>query len=426
MATHFMSAQQNPTPAPKQTKSILIMNGIAHIGDGTVIENSAIGIKDGKLDMVADARVIRLAANAYDTTIDASGMHVYPGFIATNSTLGLLELDAIKPSNDVAETGAFKPSIRAAIAYNTDSEIIPTVRSNGILMAQITPRGGVISGSSSVMQLDAWNWEDALIKEDDGIHLNWPAVYHKHVEKGKVLIEKVKTYDQQLSEIQTFFKEAAAYCNIEKPEITEVRFEGLREVLAGKQNLYVHADDVKSITEAIHFKQAMKIKKLVIVGGYDAHLVANLLIENNVAVMLRRTHELPIFAEDDVALPYKLPYMLYKAGVKFCLQNEGDMERMGLRNLPFLTGTAVAYGLPYEEAVKAITLSPAQIIGIAEQCGTLTAGKDATLFISKGDALDMRTNALTNAFIQGRMIDLSSKQSQLYDKYKTKYEQEKK
>lgn len=146
MATHFMSAQQNPTPAPKQTKSILIMNGIAHIGDGTVIENSAIGIKDGKLDMVADARVIRLAANAYDTTIDASGMHVYPGFIATNSTLGLLELDAIKPSNDVAETGAFKPSIRAAIAYNTDSEIIPTVRSNGILMAQITPRGGVISG----------------------------------------------------------------------------------------------------------------------------------------------------------------------------------------------------------------------------------------------------------------------------------------
>jgi imidazolonepropionase-like amidohydrolase len=414
-------AQQNPTVAPAQTRSVLIMNGTAHIGDGTVIENAAIGFRDGKLDMVADARTIRLASNSYDETIDASGKQVYPGFIATNSTLGLHELDAIRPANDVAETGAFKPGIRSAIAYNTDSEIIPTVRLNGVLMGQITPRGGVISGTSCVMQFDAWNWEDALIKADDGVHLNWPGVFHKHYDKGKVNVEKVKTYDQQLREIHTFFNEARAYCAVKEPAIREVRFEGLRGVFNGSQKLYVHADDAKSIQEALNFKVSQNVQQMVIVGGYDAHLVAEQLIANQVPVLLRRLHELPMYAEDDIDLPFKLPAMLYKAGVSFALQNEGDMERMGARNLPFYAGTAVAYGLPYEEAVRSLTQAPAKILGIDQSCGTLEVGKDATLFISNGDALDMRTNALTHAYIQGRSIVLRSKQTDLYEKYKQKY-----
>jgi imidazolonepropionase-like amidohydrolase len=419
-------AQQNPTVAPAQTRSVLIMNATAHIGDGTVIENAAIGFRNGKLDMVADARTIRLAANAYDETIDAAGKQVYPGFIATNSTLGLHELDAIRPANDVAETGAFKPGIRSAIAYNTDSEIIPTVRLNGVLMGQITPRGGVISGTSCVMQFDAWNWEDALIKADDGVHLNWPGVFHKHYDKGKVNVEKVKTYDQQLREIHTFFNEARAYCAVKEPALRELRFEGLRGVFNGSQRLYVHADDAKSIQEALNFKTSQSVKHMVIVGGYDAHLVADQLKANQVAVLLRRLHELPMYAEDDVDLPYKLPMLLHQAGVEFALQNEGDMERMGVRNLPFYAGTAVAYGLPYEEAVRSLTQSPAKILGIDSTCGTLEVGKDATLFISNGDALDMRTNALTHAFIQGRSIVLRSKQTELYEKYKQKYDGQKK
>ncbi|MFM7233950.1 MAG: amidohydrolase family protein [Flavobacteriales bacterium] len=419
------NAQQNPTVAPAQSKSVLIMNATAHVGNGSVIENAAIGFRNGKLDMVADAKVIRLAANAYDVTIDAAGLHVYPGFIATNSTLGLLELDAIRPSNDVVETGAFKPGMRSSIAYNTDSEIIPTVRLNGVLMGQITPRGGVISGTSSVMQFDAWNWEDALIKADDGVHLNWPSVFHKHYDKGKVSVEKVKTYDQQLREIQTFFQEAKAYCAIKNPEVHEVRFEGLRGVLDGKQTLYVHADDAKSIQEAINFKVSQTIAQMVVVGGYDAHLVAEQLKQHNIPVLLRRVHELPMYGEDDVDLPYKLPAMLHAAGVTFALQNEGDMERMGTRNLPFYAGTAVAYGLPYEEAVRSLTQTPAKILGIDSRCGTLEIGKDATLFVSSGDALDMRTNALTHAFIEGREIELSSKQTDLYEKYKKKYDEQK-
>jgi imidazolonepropionase-like amidohydrolase len=421
-----INAQQNPTVAPAQTRSILIMNATAHIGNGSVIENAAIGFRDGKLDLVADARTIRLAANAYDQTIDASGKHVYPGFIATNSTLGLHELDAIRPANDVAEVGTFKPGTRSAIAYNTDSEIIPTVRLNGVLLGQITPRGGVISGTSSVMQFDAWNWEDALVKADEGVHLNWPGVFHRHYDKGKVNIEKVKTYDQQLREIHTFFNEARAYCTEKIPAIRELRFEGLRGVFEGTQKLYVHADDAKSIQEAINFKVSQGIKEMVIVGGYDAHLVVDQLVAHQVSVLLRRLHELPMYAEDDIDLPFKLPAMLQKAGVLFALQNEGDMERMGTRNLPFYAGTAVAYGLPYEEAVRSLTQSPAKILGIDNQCGTLETGKDATLFISTGDALDMRTNALTHAFIQGRSIVLRSKQTELYEKYKQKYDGQRK
>jgi len=419
--TECALAQQNPTPAGPQRRSVLIMNATAHLGNGQVIENSAIGFVDGKFTMVADARVIRLAAGAFDTTIEASGMHVYPGFIATNSTLGLHEIDAVRAQDDLSEVGTFRPSVRSAIAYNTDSEITPTVRSNGILMGQIVPRGGVVSGTSSVMQFDAWNWEDALVREDDGVHLNWPQVVHRHRDKGKVSIERVKTYDQQRKEIELFFREAKAYSVSKNPSIIEMRWESMRGLFDGTATLYIHADHVQAIQEAVYFKRDMGIPNVVIVGGYDAHLAADMLKSDKIPVMLHRVHSLPNYDGDDLDLPYRLPSMLFQAGVAFCLQNEGDMERMGLRNLPFHAGTAVAYGLPYEEAVRSITLAPALILGIADRCGSIESGKDATFFISAGDALDMRTNQLVHAFIQGREIDLSSKQTQLYEKYKKKY-----
>lgn len=412
--------QDNPVPAPAQSKKILIMNPIVHIGNGEVIENAVVGLENGKFTLVADARVVRINMSDFDTIIQASGMHLYPGFIATNSTLGLHEIDAVRAQNDVSEVGTFKPSVRSAIAYNTDSEIIPTVRSNGVLMGQICPRGGVISGTSSVMQFDAWNWEDAIIREDDGIQLNWPQVYHRHYDKGKIAIEKVKTYEQQLTEIATFFSEAKAYCNVLQPELIELRFEGLRGVFSGKQTLYVHADDVKAIKEALRFKEEMAIPKMVIVGGYDAHLIADELKRLDVGVMLLRVHSLPELTGEDVDLPFKMAKLLFDAGVKFCIQNEGDMERMGTRNLPFQAGTTVAYGLPYEQAVRAISLSAAELLGIDSTTGSIESGKDATFFLSTGDALDMRTNDVVAAYIQGRSIDLSNKQKKLYERYKNR------
>jgi imidazolonepropionase-like amidohydrolase len=411
-------AQFNPAPAPAQKKSVLIMNATAHIGNGEVIENSVVGFKEGKITFVADARTVRIDMSAYDTIIQASGMHLYPGFIASNTTLGLHEIDAVRAQNDVSEVGTYKPSVRSAIAFNTDSEITPTVRSNGVLMGQITPRGGTISGTSSVMHFDAWNWEDALVREDDGIHINWPQVYHKHYDKGKVSIEKVKSYDQQLTEISLFFNEARAYAALAQPALMEIRYEAMRDIFNGKKTLYVHADDVKAIGEALRFKREMFIPRMVIVGGYDSWMMANDLKEAGVGVMIRRIHELPALTGDDIDLPFKLPRLLHEAGVKFSFQNEGDMERMGARNLPFHAGTAVAYGLPYEAAVRALTLGAAELLGISENYGSIESGKSATLILSTGDALDMMTNNIIYAFIDGRSLTLSDKHKVLYERYK--------
>ena len=195
----FGFAQQ--TPAPKQSKSILILGAKAHLGNGQVIENSLISIIDGKIANIGDATVMK--PTKHDIVIEASGKHVYPGFIAPNSTLGLVEIDAVRASDDESEIGEFNPHVRSIIAYNAESKLVETTRPNGVLLAQITPRGGRIPGTSSIVQLDAWNWEDATIKSDDGIHLNWPRSYSRAgwwAEPGG--IEMNKNYDPQVKAIQ--------------------------------------------------------------------------------------------------------------------------------------------------------------------------------------------------------------------------------
>jgi imidazolonepropionase-like amidohydrolase len=414
-------AQQ--TPAPKQSKSILILNGTAHLGNGTVLENSAIGFKDGKITLVADARLIRLAEGAYDVTIDATGKQVYPGFIAPNSTLGLVEIDAVKSSDDEEEIGSINPHVRAIIAYSADSKVIETVRPNGVLMAQITPRGGRISGTSSIVQLDAWNWRDAVIKENDGMHLNFPSSFTRSgswFEPGT--IENNKDYVKQISEITAFLANAKAYLADNSKERNLI-FEATKGLFDGNQTLFIHANEEKQIIDAVQLAKENGIKKMAIVGGYEAYKTAALLQKNNVGVLLKRVHDMPENDDQDVDLPYKNAKLLTDQGVLVGLENSGDHERMNTRNLPFLAGTCAAYGLDKEQALQLITLNTAKILGIDKQCGTLEEGKDATLFISDGDALDMRTNKLTKAFIQGRDISLETHQSQLNNRYKEKYNQ---
>ncbi|HIO58580.1 MAG TPA: amidohydrolase [Flavobacteriales bacterium] len=344
----------------------------------------------------------------------------------TNTTLGLQEIGAVRATQDQYEVGTFRPNVRAIIAFNTDSEITPTVRSNGVLLGQITPRSGVISGASGVAHFDGWNWEDAAIKMVDGIHLNWPSTHHKHNQDGKVDIRKRKTYTQQKHEIVRYFSEAQAYALAypsasNSTSVMDVKHEGMRGLFDGSLALYVHARDVRAITEAVHFKREMGIKRLVIVGGYDAYLVGDMLRENNVSVLLTSVHSLPRFAEDDIDLPYRLPKLLSDEGVLFALQVDDGMSEMNTRNLPFYAGTARKYGLTEEQAIMSLTRNPARILGIDDVCGTIENGKDATLFISTGDALDVRTNDLTHAFIQGRSIDLDNRQRELYRKFQTKY-----
>lgn len=407
---------QVETPAPKQTKKIMLLNGIAHLGNGKVIKNSAISIVDGKFNIVADAAVIKIDFKQFDTVIDVREKHIYPGIIAPNSTLGLTEIDAVRATRDFSEVGKYNPHVRSIIAYNTESKVTTTIRSNGVLMGQITPRSNSISGTSSIVQFDAWNWEDAVIKEDDGIHLNWENMYNWW--KG----DKNKEYDKNIAELNQFFADALAYSKVETHPEKNIRFEAMRGIFNGTKTLYIHADFIKELTEAINFSKKHNVKKTVIVGGYDSWMITDMLKENNIAVILQRVHSLPQRQEDDVYLPYKLPKILHDAGVLFCLENAGDMEAMGTRNLPFYAGTAAAYGMDKEDALSLITLNTAKILGIDDFCGSIESGKDATLFISSGDALDMRTNDVEAAFIQGRELDLNNFQKQLYQKYSSKYE----
>jgi imidazolonepropionase-like amidohydrolase len=417
--TSFVSFAQQ-TPAPKQTKSILIMGGTAHLGNGKIQENSLISIVDGKIASVSDATVTKIAK--HDIVIQADGKHIYPGFIAPNSTLGLVEVDAVRASDDESEIGEFNPHIRSIIAYNTESKITESARPNGVLLAQITPRGGRISGTSSIVQLDAWNWEDAVIKENDGIHLRWPNSYARlgwWAEPGG--IEPNKKYEEQTKAIQSFFDQALGYSNSDK-KVKDIPYDAMKGLQNGEKTLYVNANGEKEITDIILFKKKNNIKKLVIIGGYNAHKIADLLKENNVSVLLRRIHDVPNSEDEDVNLPYKIAKILNDKGIIVGLENSGDMERMQTRNMPFYAGTCAAWGMNKEDALKLITSNTAKILGIDAKYGTLEAGKSATLFISEGDALDMKTNKLSQAFIDGRQISLESHQTELYERYKGKYE----
>lgn len=415
-------AQQ--TPAPKQSKSILIIGAKAHLGNGQVIENSLISIIDGKIATIGDATIMKPAK--HDIVIEASGKHVYPGFIAPNSTLGLVEIDAVRASDDESEIGEFNPHVRSIIAYNSESVVTETTRPNGVLLAQITPRGGRISGTSSIVQLDAWNWEDAAIKENDGIHLNWPRSYSRAgwwAEPGG--IEANKNYEPQIKAIQDYFDNAFAYLNT-KNNKKDIPFEAMKGLQNGEKKLYIHVNGEKEIIDAVLFKKKNNVKNIVIVGGYYAFKVSTLLKENNVAVLLKRVHDLPLLEDEDVNLPYKNAKMLVDAGVLVGLENAGDMERMQTRNLPFYAGTCAAWGLSKEQALQLITGNTAKILGIDNQYGTLESGKSATLFISEGDPLDMKTNIISFAFIDGRQISLQSHHTELYERYKGKFEQQKK
>jgi imidazolonepropionase-like amidohydrolase len=402
-------------------KRILLKNAIAHIGNGQVLDNSYVSIKDGKIDMVADARVTKIDPSQFDTTIDLSGKHIYPGLIAPNCILGLQEAEAVRQTSDYYEVGEFNPHVRSLIAYNAESKILETVKANGVLYTQSTPRGGRIAGTSSILATDGWNWEDAVIKVDDGVHVNFPNTIQKHGWWAEPEpSDKNPKYSEQVNELIAFFDNAFAYYNSKNVTDKNLRFEAMKGIFDGSKSLYVRADYVKDIIGAINFSKKYAIKKMVIVGGKDSHKITKLLKENNVAVMLNRLHDLPDLPEAETDLIFKLPYLLQKDSVLFCLQNQGDMEAMNARNLAFLAGTAAAYGLTKEQALQSITLNSAKILGIDNLVGSIETGKLASLVVSEGDILDMKTNKIILAYINGRSIKLSNFQDDLSKKYSEK------
>lgn len=415
-------AQEDVYPAKDEKAHIFITNGTIHIGNGQVINNGTIEISDGKIVRAGENIAI---AQEGAKVIDAKGKQVYPGLILPVTDLGLKEIGSgTRGSNDFFELGEFNPNIRSIVAYNTDSKIINTLKSNGILLACVTPAGGIISGSSSVVQLDAWNWEDAAYKMDNGLHMEMPSLILRSARRvgggpQNSPADQLKQALDKVEDIKDFFREAKAYLAEENHKQTNLKYEAVKRLFDKEQKLFVHCDQVKQMLIAIDFAKEFAFD-VVIIGGSESWQIADLLKQNNVAVILQQEHSLPVTEDDDIDQPYKTPAMLQKAGVLFALNDEDGTSRY--RNLPFNAGTAAAYGLGKELALQAITLNTAKILGIADRTGSIEAGKDANIVISEGDILDMRTSIITYAFIRGRMVDLNNKQKQLYERYKYKYQ----
>lgn len=417
------NAQSNVYPAPKQTQPIAITGATVHVGNGQVLNNATVVMVDGKITAVGTNVEIPAGAQR----IEAQGKHVYPGLILSASNLGLVEISSVRASADVREIGDMNPDVRSITAYNVDSKIINTLRSNGVLLANIVPDGGLLSGTSSVVQLDAWTNQEAAYKTDQGVHLNMPSLMALPGRRfggfggpnaQQPPVDPVKEGLDRIEKLKTFFQQAKAYNAETSHDQTNLKFEAVKGLFDKSEKLYVHANTVKQMLVALDFVKEFGFD-VVIVGGSDSWQIADLLKQNNVSVILNQMHSLPTAEDDDVDQPYKTPAMLQKAGVTFAINDEDEQNRG--RNLMFNAGTAATYGLTKEQALQAITLNAAKCLGIDKQTGSIEVGKDANIIISDGDILDMRTSLVTDAFIQGRKIDLNDKQKQLNDRYLKRY-----
>jgi len=410
---------QVPVPANDQDNPVMLVGGVAHLGNGNVIQNAIVAFENGKLTIVADAASDQTDRSGYEV-IDVSGKHIYPGFILPNTQLGLQEVSSIRAMSDNRERGTINPNVRSIVAYNTDSEIPPTLRFNGILLAETTPTGGIISGSSSVVELDGWNWEDAAHTVDVAIHLNWPSRMTRRFDFTTFTVknEPNKDYDKQVQELEKHFTDAVSYNNLAVRPVN-LKMSAMTGLFDGSKALLLHTSNPKGIVESVKFAQNHGVKRITVVTGDAAWHAREFLRQNNIAVILPATHSLPSRADADYDLPFKLPYLLSNAGVMVSLSHTGMLANS--RNLPFYAGTAVAYGVDKEEALKMITSNTAKILGIDKRTGTLEAGKDATLFVSEGDAFDFDTNNLSHAFISGKAIVLDNKQQELFERYSKKY-----
>jgi len=412
-------AQETVYPAPAHKGMLFIKNGTVHVGNGQVLENTSIQINNGKIEKIGT----NLPIPADDVKVfDAAGKHVYPGLIMSSTNTGLKEIGSgVKDSNDFSEIGALNPNVKSIVAYNSESKVINTLRSNGILLANIVPQGQLLAGSSSVVQFDAWNWEDAAYKTDGGMHFYMPSLINRRRGGFGVATpgnDPIKAGLERIELVKSFFQEAKGYYIQQNKTATNLKFEAAKGLFDKSQKLFVHCNLVKEMLIAVDFVKEFGFD-VVIVGGSESFQIAPLLKQNNIPVILQQLHSLPTSEDDDIDQPFKTPTVLQKAGVLFAITDE-DGQTTG-RNLMFNAGTAASYGLSKEEALASITLNAAKILGIADKTGSIEVGKDANIIISEGDILDMKSSVVTKAFIQGRELSLDDKHKQLNERFKTKY-----
>ena len=422
-AFFIQAGAQSPLVAPPQKKPVMLVGGTIHTGTGEVIENGIVAFSAGKITFVGKLEDSSLSDEGYEV-IHVKGKHVYPGLIFPNTSLGLVEIRGVEVTVDTREIGDLNPNARAIAAYNTDSHVIPVIRSNGILLAQIVPQGTLLPGTSSVVQLDAWNWMDAGYAIDNGLQLGWPRKPAAGGREGTTTLSQAApsgadTYNRNVELLEKIFTDAVAYSAIVNPKDVNLRLEAMRGLFDGSKILFISAPTPKEIIAAVTFSKRHGVKKIVLVEANEvAWAVKDFLKENDIPIILSSPFSLPAYDYSDIRMPFKLASMFIKDGILTGL----TYSSQAYGNLPFAAGQTVSYGLTKEEALQTITLNNAKILGIADRTGSIETGKDANIVVSTGDILDMKTNNIEYAFITGRSIDLDNKHKQLYRRFQTKYE----
>ncbi len=414
-------------PAPAQDHPILIKDGTLHTVTNGVLEGYDILFENGKITRIEES----ISATPNMEVITADGKHIFPGLIVSVSTLGLVEVNAMRASVDYNEAGDMTPEVRANVSYNPDSELIPVTRSNGVLFVNSMPAGGRIPGQSSLMKMDGWTWEDATFQHPTALHLNWPDMWINTNPKSKKSVKDQEKEQQEfITKLDEFvdkvrrYEQSKSYGSKTRShdEYRDLRLESMIPYVNGDKPIFVHAFDVRQIESAVYWAKKHDMK-IAIVGGWDAWRIPDVLTSHDVPVVIESVLRLPWRRHSHYQESYTLPKRLHDAGVSFCISSAGNaFQAAHVRDLPNHAAMASAYGLPFDEALKSITQSAADILGVGDKIGSLEVGKDASLFLSDGHILEITTN-VERAFISGADIDLNDRHKTLYSKYTKKYQQ---
>jgi imidazolonepropionase-like amidohydrolase len=397
-----------------------LMRGVTiHPVSGPDVQNAMILVQDGKIAELG----LKIVAPKGIRFIEGKGLHVYPGMIDSATEIGLSEISSIRETNDATELGDFNPQLRAVIAVNSASEHIPVTRANGITSVITMPEGGILSGQAALIHLDGWTWEEMAVKRDAAMHMIFPSLRASTRRSGAIagataqpFAESQRRYQQQLKSLRDFFEQARRYQKAKAQPGSgfkiDLKMEAMLPVLDGKMPVMISAVRERAIREAVDFATREKIR-VILAGVRQPGKMGPELKAKNIPVILGATLELPLEQDDPYDKSFTLPAELHKDGVKIAF---GTFGNQFARNLPFQAANAVAFGLPYPEALKAVTLNAAEIWGVADQVGSIEKGKLADLVIADGDPLESRTQ-IKQLYIKGKQVDIESKHYKLYQKY---------
>ena len=414
-------------PNGKQNKPVLLINGTIHTITGATIENGQLLFENGKI--LAIGKELKTPPDC--EVLDITDKHVYPGMISPDSSIGHIEINSVRATVDTGELGDLNPSLRAEVAVNPDSEVIPVTRANGVLFAHVTPltsRGGRIAGKSALIKLDGWTTEEMILEAPVSMRLSWPRdpqVRVFDIEPSSIANPKKaeETYAESIKKLEEAFDDARAFTKAKSVQgdrlAVDLGMEAMEPVLNGELPVHIEASTARQIRDAVLWANKEGVNA-VIVGGYDAWRVTDLLKQYDIPVIVGRVNSPPTRRWESFDSRFKNAAKLHAAGVRFAIGYSN--REANERNLPYEAGKAVAHGLPLKEALKALTIYPAEILGVSDRIGSLEVGKDASLIVTSGNPMDVRTN-VEMAFIDGRAVDLSSRHTQLYNKYEQRYQQ---